>query len=557
MKKSKRLITLVLSAVLAGSMTCPAWAAQTYTIKDEVSTKYGFSANPYLVKITADEVKADGKIYVSENFGNLDVYRCKGAVTIDAIDCVSFPGIMDSFTYAKDVHTLAASPHSAEWLPLKDGTFTKTGAYLFNSTITSKSGELIPSKVQFVFIIEDGKSTTTAQDYELKSFSDVPASRWSYNAIMEMVNQGLFSGTKKPNAAGVGEFSPTGKMTRAQFVSVIVRHLYNDELNSLTAGRYWYSNSYDVAKNHGIVRINEFSVEDMDKPITRQEMAMVAVRAMNEKKVDMPQMADKSEIADFNKVDRYYQDFVRWAFASGVISGYDEKGTFGPTDTLTREQGALVAYRIVNAKGAVQAVPAVKQETAKEETIDIVLANGVVVPVSTTKKEYITFHKANGTTVQYPKDPAYENQSVDGILTIYEGQKTIRPAREGDIFVKADGTKITLKKGPHGILGEGQGVAPDENLHGYSGLWTGTRFNFDADVDGRWTDGTGKTLQNNNYQINRTTGEGHWSSEWQVLTKAYPEPAEDGFYSGQVSTDPLSLWSWSAILDDWLTNTTR
>ena len=301
----------------------------------------------------------------------------------------------------------------------------------------------------------------------------------------------------------------------------------------------------------------------MDKPITRQEMAMVAVRAMNAKKVPMPEMAAKNEIADFSKVDRYYQDFVRWAFASGVISGYDEKGTFGPADTLTREQGALVAYRIVNAKGSVQtkpqAKPTVKQETAKKETIDIVLANGETLPVSTKKEkvEYITFKYADGRTVQYPKDPAYKNQSVDGVLTIFEGQKTIRPAREGDIFVKEDGTKITLKKGPHGILGEGQGVAPDKNLYGYSGHWTGTRFNFTTSFDGDWRDGTGKTLQNNNYWVNSSTGEGHWLYEWRVLEEAYPAPKEDGFYTGQISNDPFKMYSWAPILDLWLFNGVR
>ena len=139
-------------------------------------------------------------------------------------------------------------------------------------------------------------------------------------------------------------------------------------------------------------------------------------------------------------------------------------------------------------------------------------------------------------------------------MIIYEGQETLRPAKAGDIFVKADGTKITLMIGPNGILGEGQGVAPDANLRG---TWTGVRYNYIVGEGTRFTDSTGTGLNNSSYQINRTTGEGHWSAEWQVLTKAYPEPEEDGFYSGQVSTDSLSLWSWSVILEDWLTNTTR
>ena len=314
-----------------------------------------------LVKITAEEVKPDGTVYISLNFGELDVYRCKGAVTIDAAESLSFMGLWDSFTYAESLDELLNDPYT-EWLDLSDGTFTKPGAYLFSSTVSDAFYSPLPAKVQFIFTVEEGSAAPAAPvalaapvEYELKSFSDVAAGRWSHSAIMEMVDLGLFAGTEKPNANGVGEFDPTGTMTRAQFVTVITRYLYNEELQGLAAGTYWYSNNYDVAVKHGIITNNEFAARDMDQPVTRQEMALMVVRALEAGNVDVSDMADEADIADFADIGSYYRDYVRQALAMGLITGYDDQGTFGPNDTLTREQGAMVIYRLVNEDARVSA----------------------------------------------------------------------------------------------------------------------------------------------------------------------------------------------------------
>ena len=183
---------------------------------------------------------------------------------------------------------------------------------------------------------------------DLKSFSDVPADKWSHDAIMEMVDLGMFKGTKDPDENGVGEFSPKGTMTKAQFLVVATRYLFNDELNQMEQGANWYSNNYDLAVKHGLITKSEFSIDTINNPITRQEMALVAVRTAQAQGETMPPLVGTDRIADYATIGNYYKDFVVKAFSMGLISGYDDKGTFGPTDTLTREQGAMVAYRLVN-----------------------------------------------------------------------------------------------------------------------------------------------------------------------------------------------------------------
>lgn len=347
-----------------------------------------------------------------------------------------------------------------------------------------------------------GTLTIPAFAAELKSFKDVAANRWSHDAIMEMVDLGMFSGTTTPDANGVGTFNPTGTMTRAQYIVVVTRYLYGKELDGMERGTYWYSNNYDLAVKHGLITKSEFSIDTLNNPITRQEMALVAVRTAQAQGETMPTLVSTDRIADYATIGNYYKDFVVKAFSMCLISGYDDKGTFGPQDTLTREQGAMVAYRLV-----------------KPDTRNL--------PETNTQEE--------------------TKPNTEGAITIKEGQQSSRPAKAGDTYVKADGTKVVLKVGPNGILGEGQGVAPDKNLKTEASGWTGDRFNFIASKTGNLTDSLGNTLQNGRYIVNYTTGEGHWDTEWKVLMAKYPAPAKNGSYDGQISTDPYSLYYWDGI----------
>lgn len=358
-----------------------------------------------------------------------------------------------------------------------------------------------------------GIDSVTAQNKEapinnLKGFRDVIKgdsnnAGWAYDAIMDMVEMGLFAGTEKPDANGYGLFSPKSPMTRAQFVTVVTRYLYDAELKAMEAEdgepSYWFEYNYELALEHGILKESEFSVEAMSTPMTRQEMAMVLVRAAAEKGEHAEQLVHTQRIADYNTVGGYYKEYVRQCYSMGMLCGIDNKGTFAPNEGLTRAAAATVLYRLVNSDNRIE--------------------------------------------VDFSVPQAQVQQQASGI-TIKEGQQSSRPAKAGDTVVKADGTKVVLKVGPHGVLGEGQGVAPDENLKMTGTTWTGPRFNYNAGTTGRIVDSLGNDVQNQQYIVNYTTGEGHWLSEWNAIMKDYPTPSTPGSYDGQISTDPYSLYYW-------------
>ena len=63
------------------------------------------------------------------------------------------------------------------------------------------------------------------KDGKMQRFVDVPETHWASNAINYVAEKGIFKGTSE------NEFSPSGKMTRAMFITALARYL-NGESNS-------------------------------------------------------------------------------------------------------------------------------------------------------------------------------------------------------------------------------------------------------------------------------------------------------------------------------------
>ena len=115
------------------------------------------------------------------------------------------------------------------------------------------------------------------------TFKDVPKGYWAYNAITEMADKGIVSGK------GDGRFDPNGKVTNAEFVSMLMRMEYGQELAK--DGRtysQWYEKAMKQAKENGILfqldldRIWGYNggAESMkknaaNKLISREEMAVM------------------------------------------------------------------------------------------------------------------------------------------------------------------------------------------------------------------------------------------------------------------------------------------
>ncbi len=200
------------------------------------------------------------------------------------------------------------------------------------------------------------------------SYSDVPPSHWAYAAITEMTSRGMFNGTSV-SANGQAYFSPNSDMTRAQFVAVLTRYLYGDELAQMPAGDTWYANNYMTALRHGLLTSEELTGGDLSASCSRQEMSMLLVRAAYTGSGEVAGLLIPiSNIPDYSKVDPYYKTYVLQAYSMGFLGGVDKKGTFNPEGHLTRAQAATVIYRLLD--------PSARVEIRFEEAASFTWENG-------------------------------------------------------------------------------------------------------------------------------------------------------------------------------------
>ena len=335
--------------------------------------------------------------------------------------------------------------------------------------------------------------------YELKSFSDVPTSFWAHDAIMDMVSRGMFAGTKDPDANGVGKFNPKGTMTRAQFITVITRYLYKDELATMPIqqGQVWYMNNYLIAVEKGLIKKSDFSMDIsvMSAPMNREEMAYVLVRAMDILGESAGSTISNSRIPDYNSIGTAYRSHVKIAYTKGLIVGTDAKGTFNPKGTLNRAQAATVIYRLI--------APETRQPVDPNISIT----------------------------------PTPSDTPTTAAQTWVEGQAHGMP-KVGDTVIKADGTKVVIKRGIGNVLGAGQGVD----------IWSG--YKQAGNIVFGYNNGTDGPNDTTALVKDLIVGEMHTCREWSLISQATdPDGKYIGDYDGEVMN---TWWKWSSDMGLWI-----
>ena len=183
---------------------------------------------------------------------------------------------------------------------------------------------------------------------KVTSFSDVLPAYWGYETIMDMTEYGIFNGTTTP-VNGIGTFSPEKTMTRAEFITAALRAVYPDMAGAIEMDKdQWWRGYYVLALDKQLLKPYELDDGDFSKPMSREEMAMVMVRCVENMGEELDQRVATSQISDYNNVAEYYKVYVRDCFSFGLLCGVDSKGTFMPTKTLTRAEAATVLCRLID-----------------------------------------------------------------------------------------------------------------------------------------------------------------------------------------------------------------
>jgi len=374
-------------------------------------------------------------------------------------------------------------------------------------------------------------------------FSDIQG-HWAQSYILSMVNDGSINGYED------GTFKPDRNISKSEFLAIAMRAAIPDFESSaaltknissgyssgyitpegemvvesgyfdhLTDTGLWWETYYNCAVILGVIGETDFPKDRMENDITREEMVYIMLECLRKKEGHLERANVKGTadmIADYYSIDERFRDNFATAYTLGLIQG-KEGNLFDPKANATRAEAATVLYRIRN-------------------------------PHARQMPDFKVFEEFTGSA-----------PNLDQPITIYEGQeRRNRLARVGDTVVKADGTQVVLQLGPNGILGEGQGVAPDLGFYYFVPYDNTSRVAdgkmFTGGATERWTNSIGSYVVGDFYHVHPLTGEGHWDNEWSVIFNAsYDYMLENGIegkYDGEISEDKQLVWN--SLIKDWL-----
>ena len=186
-------------------------------------------------------------------------------------------------------------------------------------------------------------------------FTDIKG-HWAEKDIEFVAGQGIIKGVSAT------EFAPEKKISRAEFLALIIRAM--DEGETKYQGAYadvkatdWYAGVVQTGKNIGIIPEemtpgNEFSPT---APINREEMTALIIHAYSLKVGERITKADISVFTDKDEISTWARGYVSGAYGLAVVKGVTED-TFSPKGNVTRAQAATIIKRFMEFKKPIKSI---------------------------------------------------------------------------------------------------------------------------------------------------------------------------------------------------------
>lgn len=177
-------------------------------------------------------------------------------------------------------------------------------------------------------------------------FTDTVA-HWAKRDIDFVTSRGLLTGTSDTT------FSPNSTITRGMFVTALGRLDGIDPAAYASSSRFsdvpataYYAPFVEWAASKGIVNGTDTNTFEPDRPVTREEMAVVMQRYAEKLGYALPKEREAEIFVDDNKITDSMKDAVQAMQQAGVMNGKGGK-LFAPKDTATRAEAAAVLRRFV------------------------------------------------------------------------------------------------------------------------------------------------------------------------------------------------------------------
>ena len=175
---------------------------------------------------------------------------------------------------------------------------------------------------------------------------DVPDGKWYTAGVLYCYGNGIMTGTGKT------AFGPSLPLTRAMFVTILAKAAGADlseytgvSFNDVKAGK-WYSRAVEWAYQNGYSSGIGGGLFGIDRPVTREQIAVFLYSYAGKNGVDLSCSDDLSGFSDAGSVSPWARAGLGWAVSNGLISG-TSGNTLSPGGTATRAQGALIIMKFI------------------------------------------------------------------------------------------------------------------------------------------------------------------------------------------------------------------
>jgi len=242
--------------------------------------------------------------------------------------------LTDGFTPAEgsEIGLFWLNEETNEWVPLNDIAVDEAAWTVSGTTdhFTVFAALAVPAAET-----EAPEPEQPEQPLPEASFTDV-AGHWAKGSILELAGRGAVTGYPD------GAFRPYRTVTRAEFATMLVRALEfpaNDGSPFIDTERHWAREAVSAAYAQGIVRGRDERRFAPDDLITREEMALMTLNALQ------PDAAQTdAAFADRSDISLWARQAVAAAAELGVVTGYPDNA-FKPQAHATRAEAAVVILR--------------------------------------------------------------------------------------------------------------------------------------------------------------------------------------------------------------------
>lgn len=190
----------------------------------------------------------------------------------------------------------------------------------------------------FVLILVILSNSVYAQGNNL--FIDTNSQDWFIDDLSVLVKLKVISGYPD------GSFRPDNYIQKSEFIKTLISSIGYTDIEKTY--KHWASGYIDKALDLKI--INEENLIDLNKPITRYEMATIISNTLELKKESIPSdiYEYKHMIKDIDEInDESLYNSVLTTYVKGIISGYPD-GSFSGNRNLSRAEASSIILRLID-----------------------------------------------------------------------------------------------------------------------------------------------------------------------------------------------------------------